>query len=54
VSNLLNGVGRRLFARSLRAAELEDRFDIDKNAKFKAGRMSRLEIETNPAPGKLV
>jgi hypothetical protein len=54
LSNVLNDVGRRLFKRSLRAAELRDRFNVDNEAEFKGGRMLRKQAAVQPTPGNLV
>jgi hypothetical protein len=54
VSNILNGIGRRMFRRLLRGAELTDRFNVDEEVEFKGGRMNRMRHDEVAPPGKLL
>jgi hypothetical protein len=41
VSNILNGIGRRLFRRSLQLAQLSERVNMENEVEFVGGRMRR-------------
>jgi hypothetical protein len=54
MSNILNGVGRRLFRRSLQLAELSKRVNMDNEVEFVGGRMRRKAHQPTPPAGRLV
>ena len=54
VSNMLNALGHRLFARALRKAELSERFSTEEDAEFAGGRMKRKVRGPTPDPTQLV